>query len=321
MPLSKAKKDDYYKKLVRLLTTYTKVFIVKVDNVGSQQMNLTRKEMRGTAEILMGKNTFIRKIIKDFLEKNPGHFYGNLLPLVGGNVGFVFTNADLPKVRDVILANKVPAPARIGAISPVDIVVPAGPTGADPGQTSFFQVLQIPTKIVKGQIEITSSVNLIRKGDKVGNSEFALLNKLGIKPFSYGLQIDSVFDSGSVFPVEVLDISHADLAAKFSSALSTFAAVSLALKYPTQASIPHSIANAFKTLVAITVNLEGYTFEKAEEYKKVLADPSAFLAAAASSSPAPSGGAPVPKVEEVAPPPKVEEEVDVSVNFGGASSY
>jgi len=321
MPLSKAKKEDYYKKLVRLLTTYTKVFIVKVDNVGSQQMNITRQQMRGTAEILMGKNTFIRKIIKDFLETNPGHFFGSLLPLVGGNIGFVFTNSELPKVRDIILANKVPAPARIGAISPVDIVVPAGPTGADPGQTSFFQVLQIPTKIVKGQIEITSAVNLIRKGDKVGNSEFALLNKLGIKPFSYGLQIDCVFDSGSVFPVEVLDISHADLASKFSSAMSTLAAVSLALKYPTQVSIPHSIGNAFKTLVAIAVNLEGYTFEKAEEYKKVLADPSAFLAAAASAStPAPSGDA--PKVEEkVAPPPKVEEEIDVSVSFGGASSY
>jgi len=318
MPLSKAKKDDYYKKLIRLLSSYTKVFIVKVDNVGSQQMNLTRRQMRGTAEILMGKNTFIRKIIKDFLETNPGHFYGNLLPLVGGNVGFVFTNADLPKVRDIILANKIPAPARVGAVSPVDIVVPAGPTGADPGQTSFFQVLQIPTKIVKGQIEITSPVNLIRKGDKVGNSEVSLLNKLGIKPFSYGLMIDSVFDSGSVFPVEVLDISHADLAAKFSNALSTYAAVSLALKYPTQVSIPHSIANAFKTLVAITVNLEGYTFEKAEEYKKVLADPSAFLAAAAANSPAPSGDA--PKVEEkAAPPPKVEEEIDVSVSFGGAS--
>jgi len=319
MPLSKAKKDDYYKKLIRLLTTYTKVFIVKVDNVGSQQMNLTRQQMRGTAEILMGKNTFIRKIIKDFMEKNPGHFYGNLTPLVGGNIGFVFTNADLPKVRDIILANKVPAPARVGAISPVDIVVPAGPTGADPGQTSFFQVLQIPTKIVKGQIEITSAVNLIRKGDKVGNSEFALLNKLNIRPFSYGLSIDCVFDSGSVFPVEVLDISHADLASKFQSAMSTLAAVSLALRYPTQVSIPHSIGNAFKTLVAITVNIEGYSFEKAEAYKAVLADPSAFLAAAA---PAPSGEKAPAKVEEkAAPPPKVEEEIDVSVSFGGASSY
>jgi hypothetical protein len=59
---------------------------------------------------------------------------------MAGNVGFVFTNSDLPKVRDMILANRVPAPARVGATAPVDVIVPAGPTGCDPGQTSFFQV-------------------------------------------------------------------------------------------------------------------------------------------------------------------------------------
>ena len=156
------------------------MFVVKVDNVGSQQMNSTRKQMRGIAEILMGKNTLMRKVLKDYLEANPGHYHASLDAKMAGNVGFVFTNADLPKVRDLILANRVPAPARVGAIAPVDVSVNAGPTGCDPGQTSFFQVLQIPTKIVKGQIEITNQVNLIKKGDKVGSSEASLLSKVNL---------------------------------------------------------------------------------------------------------------------------------------------
>jgi len=316
MPLSKEKKADYFKKMTRMLSTYSKVFVVTVDNVGSQQMNATRKSMRGSAEILMGKNTLMRKVLKAFLETNPGHFFTTLEPKMSGNVGFVFTNFDLPKVRDLILANRVPAPARIGAVSPVDVVVPAGPTGCDPGQTSFFQVLQIPTKIVKGQIEITNPVNLIKKGDKVGSSEAALLQKLNIRPFSYGLAIDSVFDTGSIFSVDVLDIDEEYLVSKFSFALSQFAALSLEIGYPTQVSLPHSIGNAFKSLVAVAVNLDNFSFPKADPYKAFLADPSAFIVAGpteAATTTAVAGAAAV-----VAEAPKVEE---VDVLDGGMDMF
>ena len=197
----------------------------------------------------------------------------------------------------------------VGAISPVDVAVPAGPTGCDPGQTSFFQVLQIPTKIVKGQIEITNLVNLIKKGDKVGSSEAALLQKLNIRPFSYGLVIDNVFDNGSIFSVNVLDIDQAYLLEKFSFALSRVAAISLQIGYPTQASLPHSIGNAFKALVAVTVNLDNYSFPKADPFKAFLADPSAFISAAAPSGGGGDGNSSAAAVSNAPPPPK-EEEVD-----------
>lgn len=310
MPLSKAKKEEYYKKLYAMFSTYTKAFTVIVDNVGSQQMNQTRRSMRGVAEILMGKNTLIRKVLKEFLEANPGHFFENIKPKIAGNVGFVFTNGELAKVRDLILANKVPAPARIGAVSPVDVTIPAGPTGCDPGQTSFFQVLQIPTKIVKGQIEITNPVNLIKKGDKVGSSEAALLSKLNIKPFSYGLSIESVFDNGAIFSVDVLDIDESILVSRFTYAVSQIAAISLEIGYPTQASLAHSIGNAFKSLVAVTVNLDNYSFPKAEPYKAFLADPSAFIVAGPSDGGADAGGSAAAPAAAAGPPPPKEEEVD-----------
>jgi len=315
MPLSKTKKNEYFEKMTRLLSTYTKVFIVQVDNVGSQQMNLTRKSMRGCAEVLMGKNTLMRKVLKEFLTNNPGHFYTHLEQLMSGNVGFVFTNADLPKIRDLILANRVPAPARIGAVSPVDVVVPAGPTGCDPGQTSFFQVLQIPTKIVKGQIEITNPVNLIKKGEKVGSSESALLQKLSIKPFSYGLQINSVFDRGSIFSVDVLDIDEKFLTARFASALQTIAAVSLQIGYPTQASLAHSIGNAFRSLIAVTVNLDNFSFDKADSFKAFLKDPSAFAA------PAAGGAAPASAAPAAAKAPEKPKEEEVDALDGGMDMF
>lgn len=305
MPLSKEKKADYFIKMKRILSTYNKVFVVGVTNVGSQQMNATRQSMRGCAEILMGKKTLMKRVLAEFLEENPDHFYKDLVPLISGNVGFVFTNDDLPKVRNYILANRVPAPARVGAIAPLDVVVKAGPTGCDPGQTNFFQVLQIPTKIVKGQIEITSDVNLIKTGDKVGSSEAALLSKLNIRPFSYGLTVESVFDHGSIFSVAVLDIDEEYLANAFRASMNKVAAVSLQIGYPTQASLPHSIGNAFKSLVAVTVNLDNYSFEQADPYKAFLADPSAFVVATGGGS----GGGAAPAADAAPAAPK-EEEVD-----------
>jgi large subunit ribosomal protein LP0 len=66
------------------------------------------------------------------------------------------------------------------------------------------------------------------------------------------------------------------LASKFAQALSVLASISLAIGSPTQASVPHSIVNAYKVLLAITIELENYTFDKAELVKEYLKDPSKF---------------------------------------------
>ncbi len=73
----------------------------------------------------------------------------------------------LLQVKDEIAKYKVGAPARVGLLAPNDVTIPAGGTGMDPSQTSFFQALAIATKINKGTIEIVSDVHLIKAGEKV----------------------------------------------------------------------------------------------------------------------------------------------------------
>ncbi|KAJ8749730.1 hypothetical protein K2173_012281 [Erythroxylum novogranatense] len=153
-------------------------------------------------------------------------------------------------------ARAVGAPARVALVAPIDVVVPPGNTGLDPSQTSFFQVLNIPTKINKGTVEITIAVDIIKKGEKVGSSEAALLSKLGIRPFSYGLIVQSVYDGGSVFSPEVQVC---------------VSSLSPVVSYPTIAAAPHMLINAYKNLLAAVVATD-YSFplaEKAMEYLKV----------------------------------------------------
>ena len=153
-------------------------------------MQQIRIALRGHAVVLMGKNTMMRKAIRGHLQNNPQ--LELLLPHIKGNIGFVFTKEDLVTIRDMVLANKVKAPARAGAIAPLDVQIPAQNTGLGPEKTSFFQALNIPTKITKGTIEIIQNVDLIKTGDKVGMSESTLLNMLGISPFTYGLIVKKV---------------------------------------------------------------------------------------------------------------------------------
>lgn len=60
-----------------------------------------------------------------------------------------------------------------------------------------------------------NEIHLIKKDDKVGASEATLLNMLNVSPFTYGLKIRQVYDSGTVFSPEILDITSEDLRAKF----------------------------------------------------------------------------------------------------------
>ncbi len=301
---SRERKAEYFARVKQMYAEYTKILVVGCNNVGSKQFQQIRTALRGKAVVLMGKNTMMRRIIADLVGDDTSNPINNVLPLVVGNIGFIFTKGDLSEVKKIVENNRVPAAAKAGQVASVDVIVPPGPTGCDPGQTQWFQALNVPTKITKGQIEIVSELKLIPKGNVVGNSEAALLQKLNIKPFSYGLVLSSVYDNGAVFDAKVLDITADALNAKFYGALSRMAALSLASGYPTMASLPHSVGNGVRTLIAIAA-ASGYSFEQMAEFDKFLnmspEELAKLAAASAASSGAPAspskGGA--PKKEEV----------------------
>lgn len=299
--------------MLQLLDEYPKCFIVGADNVGSSQMQKIRISLRGHAVILMGKNTMMKKAIRGHLEKNPN--LEKILPHIFENVGFVFTKQDLSFIREKLQSNKVAAPAKAGAIAPCDVTLPAQVTNMGPEKTSFFQALQITTKITRGTIEIINDIALIKKGDKVGASEATLLNMLNISPFSYGLTVKQVYDSGACFDPAILDIKPEDLRAKFVEGVRNVAAVSLQIGYPTVASAPHSIVNGFKNLLAIAAATE-IEFAQAKGIKEYLKDPSKFAAAAAPAAPAASASVAAAPAKEKEKPKEESEDEDGDMGFG-----
>lgn len=262
------KKLDYEERVFALLERYDKALLIGCDNVGSKQMAEIRRTLRGSATLLMGKNTLMKKCIRAYSEKTGDGKWDSLIDLLVLNVGILFVDGSLPDIRKEVLSNTVPAAAKAGAIANRAVTIPAGNTGMDPSQTSFFQALNIPTKITKGSVEIIKDIELLKVGDKVESSAAALLAKLDIKPFEYCLQPLMVLDNGSVYDAKVLDITDDDLLASFKAGVNNVAAVSLATGIPTVASVPHSIINAYKNVLAIAIATE-YSFPLADKVKDI----------------------------------------------------
>ena len=162
---------------------YSKCLFVEVDDVTSEQFSIIKRaitELGG--KMVMGKNTFMKACIAELMTKpKKGDInYDRMkeryaerphLKIVSDqlrlNIGMIWTNGDLYKIKDILDANYREAPARIGSIAPKDAIIPAGSTGLDPQQTRIFQDLSIRTKISYAQIEIVNPVTIIKKGEKI----------------------------------------------------------------------------------------------------------------------------------------------------------
>ena len=304
-------KRKYGERVYDLLDNFDTALIVHCDNVGSRQFMDIRSALRPNSVVLMGKNTLMRRIIGNYCEEKGNDGWMRLHELLVGNVGVIFTKDDVKDVKTKVSEFVVPAPAKVGSTATCDVTIPAGVTPLEPSQTGFFQLLNIATKINKGAIEILSDVTVVQKGERVGSSAAALLGKMKITPFEYGLVVQNIYDKGAVYPAAVLDITDEQLAAKFSAGVSNIASISLATNYPTLAAVPHYIVNSYKNVLAVSIGTE-YTFELAQKVKDYLANPSAFQSSGGGGGGGGGGDAPA---AAAAAPVVEEEEADMGFDL------
>merc|ERR1712048_904458 len=153
-----------------------------------------------------------------------------------------------------------------------------------------------------GQIELVSDFPILKTGEKVSPSAAVLLTKLNIKPFEYGMEVEQVFQDGSVFAAAVLDIKEAVLITKFMSGVANMAAFSREIGIPTEAGLPHAFGNAFRNVAALVSDIS-FTFKEVETVKQFLENPEAYaaanpVAAAPTTSSAPTAAKKEEKKEE-----------------------
>ena len=188
----------------------------------------------------------------------------------------------------------------------------------EPGKTSFFQALNVPTKIARGTIEITSDLKLVEKDAKVGASEATLLNMLNISPFTYGMGIAQVYDQGQTFPPSVLDIEESQLLAAFTAAINTIATISLAVGYPTLPSIMHTLVNGYKKVLAVAIETD-FTWPEIEQLKDRISNPDAYTTVGPTDAPTKTED--TPETKEVEKEEEKEESEDEGKKITAISTF
>nr|P39096.1 RecName: Full=Large ribosomal subunit protein uL10; AltName: Full=60S acidic ribosomal protein P0 [Leishmania chagasi]AAA29263.1 ribosomal protein P0 [Leishmania chagasi] len=315
MPSITTAKREYEERLVDCLTKYSCVLFVGMDNVRSQQVHDVRRGCRGKAEFIMGKKTLQAKIVekraqaKDASpEAKPFNDQCEEYNLLSGNTGLIFTNNAVQEITSVLDGHRVKAPARVGAI-PCDVVVPAGSTGMEPTQTSFFQALNIATKIAKGMVEIVTEKKVLSVGDKVDNSTATLLQKLNISPFYYQVNVLSVWDRGVLFTREDLMMTEDMVEKMLMEGLSNVAAMALGAGIPTSSTIGPMLVDAFKNLLAVSV-ATSYEFEEHNGKELREAAINGLLAGSGSAAAEPAAAAPAAPSAAAKEEPEESDEDD-----------
>jgi hypothetical protein len=87
---------------------------------------------------------------------------------------------------------------------------------------------------------------------------------LAILPADCSASCPQVYEGGAIYDPKVLDIQEDDLLDTVQTAIARVAAASLELNYPTLASIPHSVVNGYKNVLAVSVATD-YDFPLAEK--------------------------------------------------------
>jgi len=245
------------------LNKYKQILICEIKDLPADMIHKVRKLLRGiNSEVVCGKTTVMTKSIEKYLEntKNlpPQHNREGLLKVQDAiknmQILIIFTNEEVNKVTEITAKFLVEKQAKVGAISPIEVTLPAGPTGMDASQIEYFQALKIPTKVIKNQLEIVSATKILTIGQKISMSEINLMKKFNIKPYKHYVQIQHIYMNGKLYDNAILKITPDYMKTKLEQGIRNIASFSLATNISTKASAPHLISNAFRNILGLALS-------------------------------------------------------------------
>jgi len=164
----------------------------------------------------------------------------------------IFTNGDITQINDLLVKFKITKDGRDGDISPIEVIIPAGPTGMDSSQIDYFQNLKIQTKVVRTQLEIIAPTKILTPGQKMTLSEVNLMKKFGIKPFTFSIKVLVISMNGKLYSPDILKINADHIKERVLKGIKNIASFGLATNISNKASAPHQIANTFLSVAGLS---------------------------------------------------------------------
>jgi len=233
-------KQEEVDELVEFIESFNSVGIVGVAGIPSRQLQAMRRELHGSADVRMSRNTLtVRALeaVNDGVEE--------LTQYVAGQVALIGTNDNPFGLFKQLEASKTPAPINAGEVAPNDVVIPEGDTGVDPGPfVGELQTIGAAARIQDGSIMVTEDSKVLEEGEVVDDDLANVLTELGIEPKEVGLDLKGVYSDGVLFEPDELEIDVDEYEADIRSAAAAARNLSVNAAYPTAATAGTLLAKA-----------------------------------------------------------------------------
>ncbi|WP_256402176.1 50S ribosomal protein L10 [Halorubrum salinum] len=233
-------KQDEVDELVEFIDSFNSVGIVGVAGIPSRQLQAMRRELHGSADVRMSRNTLTVRALE---EVNDG--VEDLTQYVSGQVALIGTNDNPFGLFKQLEASKTPAPINAGEVAPNDVVIPEGDTGVDPGPfVGELQTIGAAARIQDGSIMVTEDSKVLEEGEVVDDDLANVLTELGIEPKEVGLDLKGVYSEGVLFEPDELEIDVDEYEADIQAAAAAARNLSVNAAYPTAATAGTLLAKA-----------------------------------------------------------------------------
>ncbi|MFB6151527.1 MAG: 50S ribosomal protein L10 [Haloarculaceae archaeon] len=222
-------KQEEVADIVETIESYDSVGVVDITGIPSRQLQEMRRDLHGTAELRVSRNTLVVRALEEVDEG-----LEDLTEYVSGQVGLVGTNENPFGLFQQLEASKTPAPINAGEIAPNDIVIPEGDTGIDPGPfVGDLQNVGASARIQEGSIQVLEDSTVLEAGGEVSADLANVLGELGIEPKEVGLDLRAVYADGVLFEPDELEIDVEEYRADVEAAAARGRNLSVNAVYPT----------------------------------------------------------------------------------------
>ena len=251
-------KKEEVEKLKNLLETSPVLGVVDIEGIPAFQMQQMRAKLRGTANLVVSRNTLINKAI----DQSDREGIEELEEYISGQTALVSTDLNPFKLFNRMEKTKTKAPASGGETAPDDIKVEEGDTPFKPGPiVGDLQKVGIPASIQGGKVVINQDKVVAEEGETISKDLATMLGRLNIHPITVGLDLKIVFEDGTTFDRDTLDVDPQDFIDDIKTGASSAYALSVNIGYPTKENIKRIISKVHNDALSLAVNTNIITDE------------------------------------------------------------
>ena len=245
-------KFNEVKQITDLITKNKVVGIVEVGGIPAPQMQQMRKSLHGIAIVRSTKNNLLNLALDEAEKQVKG--ISILKELINGQTAIIATDINPFKLYAKLRESRTNAPAKGGEKVNHDIEIKAGDTPFKPGPiVGELQKVGIPAAIQEGKVVIKNDKVIVPTGEKIKPDVAQMLTRLEIFPIEIGMDLNGVFENGTLFKPDVLDINIQEFIVKMSLASGNAFILALELGWMNKHTIQPLIMKAYNDAFIIAL--------------------------------------------------------------------